>query len=181
MAFNAGRNLYLAEHAVAKAARTQQPCVFLSHRLADIDTARSVAAFLTNTVDCNVYSSENDASLKDALSVADHERVVQSIDKAIDLSTHLIGIISNRTKGSWWVPYEIGGSRRAQLSIALLMLEEVSELPSYLRIARLLRDSDDLTKWATETSSVMAKALESVSVPRFPRVALYRGAYPMFK
>lgn len=174
-------NLSRMTVALAKAARAQTRCVFISHRLADIDVARSVGTYLTDSVGCNIYFSEQDAKLKEAVATGDDQKIVESIDGAIEISTHLLGIVSNRTKGSWWVPYEFGASRKAQMSVALLLLEEVSELPSYLKIARVLRDSDDLNKWAKELSPMVLKLAESVTMPRIPRVAQFRAQYPSFK
>src|SRR5688572_20084136 len=103
-----------------------RPCVFISYRLSDSEVAQHVAKFLMETAECDVYFSDNDAALMYALDTNNDLNIVQSIDAGIAEATHLLGIISNKTKGSWWVPYEFGACRIRKIEIALLLLEDVT-------------------------------------------------------
>jgi hypothetical protein len=68
------------------------------------------------------------------------------------------------------VPFEFGAGRQRSMSIAQLLLEEVIEAPSYLRIATILSDSLDLRNWTKEIDSRAAKAASSLPIPDLPRV-----------
>jgi hypothetical protein len=58
-------------------------------------------------------------------------------------------------------------------------------LPSYLKIATVLRDSDDKTKWAArEVGTIVFKTLtehRQTQVHRIPRVVQFRTTYPTFR
>jgi hypothetical protein len=71
---------------------------------------------------------------------------------------------------------ELGDSKGRP--IAQLLLEEVIEAPSYLKIARILRDSHDLSTWAKELDVRGIKA--ALPIPDLPRVAKFRAAYPQW-
>ncbi len=92
----------------------------------------------------------------------DHGAIVESIEKGLDVSTHLLGVISERTAGSWWVPFEIGYARHKRCGVAYVLGESVTELPSYLKIADLLTDRIELARWAeslrTDTTQRSARS-----------------------
>lgn len=173
-----GINRYSQRSIVLKAATPSSPCVFISHRLADLDVAKAVGRYLTECVGVDIYLSDSDEDLQAALRSGDHRKIVGYIEAGIASSTHLLGIVSNRTKGSWWVPFEFGASRQRHMAIAQLLLDEVIEAPSYLRIADILRDSDDLNKWAKKSDTRVFKAASEPAVPDIPRVAKYKATYP---
>ncbi|MEM8556928.1 MAG: toll/interleukin-1 receptor domain-containing protein [Bacteroidota bacterium] len=157
--------------------------MFISHRLADIDVARAIAKYLREIVGVNVYFSEADARLQHAVRSGDDKKIVQYIEEGIAASSHLIGVISNSTKGSWWVPFEIGGGRQQGVKIAQILLAEVKELPSYLRVAKILRDNDDLRRWVKEEvrSDLLWENFSKKSeLPNIPRVPNYRYDYPSY-
>ena len=177
-----GKNVYNLSLFEAKYVAGNK-CVFISHRLADIDVARAIATYLLETVGVNIYFSEYDDDLQQAVQAEDDAQIVQYIENGLATSSHLLGIISNRTKGSWWVPFEIGGGRQRDMKIAQLLLEEVEELPSYLRIAKLLRDNDDLKKWIEREIKAVddwERSNLKSSLPSIPRVPKYRSRYPRF-
>jgi hypothetical protein len=97
-----------------KAGSASSTCVFISHRLADLDVATAVGRYLTDIVGVDIYLSESDEHLQEALRKGDHEKIVQYIEVGIASSTHLLGILSNRTKGSWWVPFRIWSGETAK-------------------------------------------------------------------
>jgi hypothetical protein len=172
----AGSNRYSLSSAAMKVGSTAATCAFISHRLSDLDIAKAVGRYLTETVNVDIYLSDSDEDLQEAVKNKDDQKIVRYIEAGITVSTHLLGIISNRTKGSWWVPFEFGAGRQRSMSIAQLLLEEVIEAPSYLRIARILRDSHDLSTWAKELDPRGIKAV--LPVPDILRVKKYRAAEP---
>lgn len=174
-----GKNLYKVPLLEVKSLQqNQNTCVFISHRLADIEVAKAVANYLLNTVGVNVYFSENDTELQQAVATKNDAKIVEYIDKGIELSSHLIGIISNRTRGSWWVPYEIGAGRQKNVKISQLLLDEVEELPSYLKIAeKLLPNIDSLRNWVNSDIKGERlwerKSYTQSELPAIPRVTRY--------
>jgi hypothetical protein len=149
-----------------------RPCVFISYRLVDSEVAEHIAKFLMETADCDVYFSNDDAKLMYALDAANDLKIVQAIDAGIAEATHLLGIISNRTRGSWWVPYEFGACRTRKIEVALLLLEDVSELPSYMRIAHdVLADTTDLGRWASRVRPLLSKTSELRVLSAAPHVS----------
>ncbi|MGD1891103.1 MAG: hypothetical protein ACFB15_10985 [Cyclobacteriaceae bacterium] len=85
----------------------------------------------------------------------------------------MLGIISNRTKGSWWVPFELGYSWNRKITVAQLPLEEVDELPSYLKISELLKDSYDLKAWINKDRKILElkkNQIPSLEKPNIPGV-----------
>ncbi|MGD1889520.1 MAG: hypothetical protein ACFB15_02790 [Cyclobacteriaceae bacterium] len=104
-----GKNLFYKDSSYQRKS-LDEPCVFISHRMADLETARAVASYLTDTVAVNIYFSDDEEALQQADREQDHQKIVDYIQRGLDLSTHVLGIISNRTKGSWWVPFELGYS-----------------------------------------------------------------------
>ena len=177
------QNVYHLPLFEAKALVPRKKCVFISHRLADIDVAEAIANFLLETVGVNVYFSDDDDALQQAVETEDDAQIVTYIENGLATSTHLLGVISNRTKGSWWVPFEIGSGRQRGLEIAQQLLEEVEYLPSYLTITKLLRDQDDLQKWVKskiKTGSLWEQSHLKSDLPLIPRVVKYRSEYPIF-
>ncbi len=135
-------------------------CVFLSHRSSDKDIAYRVAlAFDYCGVD--YYLDAADDQLQAATAAGDAARVVGAIERGIERSTHLLGIITPKTRGSWWVPYEIGYSRATEKSsgasllpadgpyqrTAYLVLPGVTDLPEYIQISTILPDQTSLLQW----------------------------------
>ena len=172
-----GRNIAKAPSLQMRS--SSSPCIFISYRSTDTRAASAVASYLMHSMDCDVYYSDNDARLKEAVSTGNDEAIVTSIDRALMACSHLLTIVSNQTKGSWWVPYEFGASRIKDRVIALLLLEDVTELPSFMKIAKILRDSDDLDKWSRSFSQRVLKE-SAAPLPQIPGVAQFRGAYPKY-
>lgn len=56
----------------------------------------------------DIYLDVFDIELQEAVSVHNDEKIVQSIQEGIDISDILLCIVSDKTRLSWWVPYEVG-------------------------------------------------------------------------
>src|SRR5438477_7977751 len=110
-----GRNLFendlLETFGVRKAEREKPELgVFLSYSRQDKEKARDIAqALKASRVD--YYFDEDDEELQLADENNDHVKVANCIENGLESCTHLLGIITDNTKGSWWVPYEIGSAR----------------------------------------------------------------------
>jgi hypothetical protein len=180
----AGVNLFSRSNVSAtiqKSMGIPKNCVFISHRKSDTSAAVAIAKYLREVADVNVYIDEIDTPLKEALAKSDHEKIVEYIERGIAVCSHILTVISNNTKGSWWVPFEIGSARRANLEVAHTILEEVKNLPSYLQIATLIKDEIELKSWAKKVSTIVLKAEGSYPTPSIPGLPQVRLSNPTFE
>ena len=131
----------------------KQPRVFISHRRDDKKAARAIARYL-DFVGLHYYFDEDNEDLgrlRTADTIPDIA-LVEAIDRGITHGTHLLAVLSSRTMGSWWVPYEIGSARSRNFPIAHLLLPGItsSMVPEFLRIFPQLWSAKDLFGWIKE-------------------------------
>lgn len=144
--------------------------VFISHSRGDKNKARDVARALeASKVD--YYFDENDEELQLADEQGDHLKVVQCIENGLRACSHLLGIITENTKDSWWVPYEIGSATGRSQDCAHLIDKDFSELPSYIKAAKVLANKEALREWlpserakAASTSSLLIELSKRLAV-----------------
>jgi hypothetical protein len=140
--------------------------VFISHSRLDKQKARAVARALeASKVD--YYFDENDEELQLADEQHDDVKVVRCIENGIKVCSHLLGIITENTKTSWWVPYEIGSANGSGRGCAHLIDREVNRLPSYIRAARVPTSRVDLREWlasdVTKASSAIVELAQRLA------------------
>jgi TIR domain len=186
-----GRNLYklsATERILAKSMRAiNSSCVFVSYRRTDYSAARKIADYLKNDVGVDIYFDEDDYGLSSAASVSDHNKVVDFIELGIATSTHILGVVSNSTRESWWVPYEIGAARQnVVMQVAYVVLDDVKLLPSYFQISKRILSDDELKNWATTLDPTrLAKtylpAVPRPSIPGLPSYTASRSATLMLE
>ena len=160
-----GQNIFLGfkEGKISTLELRRNFCVFVSHQKEDKPFARTVANTLIE-MGIDVYFDEKDIVLQQALSQGDDKAIVACIEAGLEKCSHLLGIITENTKKSWWVPYEIGGATGRKRECAHLISKEVKQLPSYIKISKLLLDIDDFTGWLTSPSGQTKEMLkESIS------------------
>ena len=136
------------------------PCVFISHKKEDEVAAIAIGNYLINTVGINIYLDTQDCTLKEAVSSENDQRIVKSIQKGLTCSSHLLCLVSDKTKLSWWVPYEIGFADKQGIDIAALKLKDVDDIPSYLKIKKALFNTKDFLQYISELGpygAIMAK------------------------
>ena len=123
-------------------------CVFISHKSQDSIDAKAIADYI-RLCGIDVYIDLDDNGLKLASITEDSEGIVKHIQKGLGMSTHLLAIISDNTKESWWVPYEIGYAKKASKKISSLVLRKLSDkIPDYLKIEEILISLEDLKEYA---------------------------------
>jgi hypothetical protein len=131
-------------------------CLFLSHRLADSAVTCQIARYM-DFIGQRYYFDEDDEFLSELLSCghSNDRALVEAIDCGLKHSTHLLAILSARTMGSWWVPYEIGAARARGYPIAHLLLPSIKPemLPEYLRLYPQLWTPEELFAWIKELAS----------------------------
>jgi hypothetical protein len=63
----AGFNRYTRFSAAMKTGSPTSTCVFISHKLSDLDVAKAVGRYLTETVNVDIYLSDSDEDLQQAV------------------------------------------------------------------------------------------------------------------
>jgi hypothetical protein len=132
-----------------KTAATDEPCIFLSHISEDKVAVKTVGEYIKNK-GINIYLDAEDAELQQAVHDSDDTKITAFIEGGISRSSDVIVFISEMTKGSWWVPFELGYGKKACKVLACLKLKEVEHLPSFLSIVRRLRNTEDLDNYLLE-------------------------------
>ena len=165
------------------------PRVFISHRSLDKPLAAAVAAAL-DQIGIHYWFDREDEDTRRAaaLGMAGDQALVHAIERGVQHSTHLLGLLSAETRGSWWVPYEIGFSRSAGRSVQFLVLESIRDmagLPEYVRLVANYWSIDELIRWAASLSaghlqvaapSVRAETIDELTsfVPELPPLSTTR-------
>lgn len=116
--------------------------VFISHKKEDSLLALSIQ---------NAFSKYGISSYLDVLDSdidAGGKELTEHIKKNLNSCTDIIVVISEKTKSSWWVPFEIGMSAQIDMPTASFLATEVI-LPSYLSYWPRLKSVGDIPKYIT--------------------------------
>ena len=97
--------------------QSDKVCVFISHKKEDQDIAIELGKYLTEQLDVDIYLDLFDSELREAVSVENDAKIVASVINGLKLSQVLLCIITDKTRLSWWVPYEIGMADNAGVKI----------------------------------------------------------------
>lgn len=115
-------------------------CVFISHKKEDEEAAVEIGNYLMETVGVNIYLDVNDCILHEAVDSENDKKIVGSVIRGLECCTHLLCITSDKTRLSWWVPYEIGYAEKKNLDITVLKLKDVEDIPSFLKIKKVINN-----------------------------------------
>lgn len=118
-------------------ASVAKPVVFLSHKSEDKDFVESIGNYFMNA-GIDIYLDKNDFKLQQAVNMNDSRRITECIQEGISKSDHILCIASEKTVGSWWVPYEIGYGKKANKGIASLLKKDIKYIPDYLQIEEII-------------------------------------------
>lgn len=135
-------------------------CVFISHKKEDEAAAIAIGSYLTDIVGINIYLDTHDCILREAVSIENDRKIVESIQAGLKCSSHMLCLISDSTRLSWWVPYEIGFADKQDINIAVLKLKDVEDIPSYLKIKNILLNTEDFLQYVSQLGpygSIMAR------------------------
>lgn len=133
----------------AKKIIRQEGCVFISHKKEDEPAAIVIGEFLQQVIKVNIYLDIRDVLLREAVSEENDGKIVASIQKGLECSSHLLCLISEKTNLSWWVPYEIGFADKLGLTIASLKLRYVDDVPSYIKTRTVIRTMSEFIHYAS--------------------------------
>ncbi len=142
--------------------RKDKCCVFISYKKEDQEAAKNIGTYLTDIVGVNIYLDTEDCILKEAVSEENDQKIVKSIHKGLSSSTHMICLVSDKTKLSWWVPYEIGYADKQNINVAVLKLKNVNDIPSYVKIKKVLVNIEDFLVYVSglgEYGSIFEKEM----------------------
>ena len=101
--------------------------VFVSHRTADNVIAKVVHDRLSYTHGIVCYLDDLDKEAHYST------RITALIIDRLTSCTNLLALITRNTKGSWWVPFEVGVARQAPRIITSYTDLPRGELPEFLR------------------------------------------------
>lgn len=143
----------------ALAAPPSRPCVFVSHRQADVSQAERIAylacqegfEYWLDVLDPNLAAVTGAVSGSQA-SQRSSQAVAAIIEMALLNSTHVVAVITQNTKGSMWVPYEYGRVKDPKALVALQAACWVDStaahsLPEYLHLGPIHRSESDIRIW----------------------------------
>lgn len=108
-------------------------CFFISHKNEDADAALEIGNHIMNDFGYNIYLDLFDETLQLADQNNDIETIVKSIHRGLSYSTHLLCVVTEKSKESWWIPYEIGYAQANNKKTASLKLKASEYLPTFLR------------------------------------------------
>jgi hypothetical protein len=131
-----------------------RPRLFVSHRKDDEARALDVAT-LAQAEGFQVWLDVLDSALQSTARAstgapADALAVALIIEMALLNSTHVVALITPRTPGTYWVPYEYGRMKDSSphsLRAACWIDQHVTYEPEYLELGVKTRSDDDIRDW----------------------------------
>jgi hypothetical protein len=138
-------------------------CIFISHKKEDSEKSKEIADYIMSC-GVDVYFDENDPILSNPEVNKDPAIITLAINSALSKSTHMICIISEKTKNSWWVPYEVGYVSNKpgfiNKNIGILLIKGIIQLPEYLFLSTNIRTTSELDIFIKNASKVDTLLIE---------------------
>jgi len=135
---------------------SSDPCIFISYKKDDKKEASDLANYIKDA-GIDVFFDANDVNLNNPEVLKNPARVTAAINDALSKSTHMIAVVSNKTKESWWVPYEIGFATKNNSGTesirALFIKGFTQQTPEYLDIIKKIISTDDLDSFLKTVSN----------------------------
>lgn len=147
-----------------EASYEKRACIFLSHTQLDKEQVIEIGNYIMQT-GFDIYLDIYDSDLQRAADSNDHKAITQCLENGITRSTHMLCFVSEKTKNSWWVPYEIGYGKSKEHGIATLLLKDVNneDIPSYLHISDVLKGTKSLNNYLKNLSDNYKSFMENYS------------------
>jgi hypothetical protein len=113
------------------------PCIFLSHIQMDQDIVVKIGDYIKKA-GINIYLDVNDLDLQRAVKEKNDQAITEFIEKGISSSSHVMCILTENTKDSWWVPFEIGFGKNAGKRLLTMPVNTLSKekIPSYIKVTQ---------------------------------------------
>lgn len=159
----------------------RETCVFISHISENKDAAIAIGEYIRKA-GFDIYLDIYDENLQSGVARGDDEAITKSIEIGIENSTDILCIISESTKRSWWVPYEIGYGKKCSNSISTLLLKDVKDIPSYLKISNVIGGIKSLNEYLAFLASKEQKGLLEKSASNTPNIQPHTAIdHPLYK
>jgi len=126
--------------------------VFISHKSEDMKLAEKIANTLKYT-GLNIYLDKYDPLIKESSDRA------KRLESQIRSSTDLLVLITENTKESWWVPFEIGLSTAHDIRIASLVFGNALQLPSFITKWPVINSKEKFSMYLEELDNVRLQHL----------------------
>lgn len=151
----------------------ERPCVFLSHKKEDKPACREIAEYLKNA-EIDIFFDEEDEQLQVAVAANNPNKITERIKAGIRESSHMLCIVSLKTYGSMWVPFEIGYANAAivdkatilntfdkKIKISTLTLKDIAEknLPEYLQITNIIKGTKSLNTYISQITDKLEQRM----------------------
>ena len=134
--------------------------VFISHKNVD-----SLQALVLKTA----FEQNGVPSYLDVLDTSINgggKELTDHIRKNLNTCTDIIVVMSEATKESWWVPFEIGMSAQVDMPTASYLKSDVT-LPSYLSYWPRLKTTSDVNKYVAVRRRTMQRMNEQYGYINF--------------
>lgn len=128
--------------------------IFISHKYEDSMRAFELYRAL-DSMGVDAYLDMVDDKI-----VSSGKLLAEHIKKNINKCTDIIVYMSEKTKNSWWVPFEIGMAAQVDMPTASFLDADV-ELPDYLSYWPRLKTNDDVAKYVELRKSKEKQLSES--------------------
>ena len=184
-----GRNLFetyeLGQFSQLSFDRDKESVVFISYRRTHCDKfeAKECARILERK-GLSYWLDEEDKCMQDAQAQNDDVKkdveTALCIEKGLDVSSALLGIIGRCTFDSPWIPYEIGGARgRQRYADASLETPSlvphpliahfihdipISEVPAFVALGTPLLNRGEVEAWAQSIANILEKREKGIHV-----------------
>lgn len=134
--------------------------VFISHKNADAPVALRISNAL------KALSVEAYLDLLDDSITGKGEELTKHIKKKLNECTDILVVLSESTKTSWWVPFEIGMAAQKDLP-TVNYLQTGLLLPDYLSYWPRIKTEADLAKYVLARNKVRQEVLNEQRSGRF--------------
>lgn len=143
--------------------------IFISHQKADSTLAGKISTYLKANHQIDSYLDLIDPNASQA-----GDKLGEYLRNEMGKCTQLMAVVSENTKGSWWVPWEIGIATEKDHPIATFA-DDDTVLPEYLKKWPYLKTQNDLDVYAKavkastnlfENSRKVRAAFESIESTR---------------
>jgi hypothetical protein len=126
----------------------------------------------------DIWLDVDDEDTQQAAKRKDDKALAWAIEWGLMHCTHLLALISPRTKGSWWVPFEIGACRGRNKDLTFFVHKDVEDSPSYLIFGRTIIDQLDFYRWAERISAYPETTKAYVRVQEARRPSTLNSVLP---
>lgn len=154
-AFRNSKEIYSHNAEALKISNVFNPCIFLSHQKGDSSVTKIIADYIIS-LGIDVYFDEYDVDAKIANQTNNPKAVTKAILKGIQISSHMLCIVSQNTIKSSWVPFEIGyGYDKTQVGVLMLKSVDFNNLPEYLKSVDIyIRDIYDINDFLEKVNKI---------------------------